>query len=200
VTMDGGPLAERLEGIALSIDPGAHAFTFETAGQSAVRRNFVIREGDKERRERIVFGVAPAVVDATVPGAAPATSVASSAPAEAPPAGASRPLSTRRIVALTSAGVGVVGLALGIGFGLDSKSKHDDAAKVCPDQCTDPHGAQLWSDARSAGNVSTVAFIVGAVGIAGGAALWLTDKPAATEAPGTQLGFGPGSIQLKGVW
>ena len=48
VTMDGQPIAERLEGTALSIDPGAHTFTFETTGQAqhpeAVR--------DPRRRER----------------------------------------------------------------------------------------------------------------------------------------------------
>src|SRR5215471_6740742 len=32
VTMDGQPFAERLAGSALPVDPGEHAFTFETAG------------------------------------------------------------------------------------------------------------------------------------------------------------------------
>jgi hypothetical protein len=42
VTMDSEVLAERLEGTALSIDPGEHTFTFETAGQPAVTRKLVI--------------------------------------------------------------------------------------------------------------------------------------------------------------
>ena len=54
----------------------------------------------------------------------------------------------------------------------------------------------------SACNFSTAGFIVGAVGLAGGAALWVTGKPAseADEKAGTQIGLGLGSFRLKGVW
>ena len=62
VTMDGAPLAERLEGTALSIDPGEHTFTFDTPGQPPIQKQFVIREGEKDRRERITFGAAVAAV------------------------------------------------------------------------------------------------------------------------------------------
>src|SRR5579863_741315 len=33
VTMDGQPIADRLEGSAISIDPGTHTFRFEAAGR-----------------------------------------------------------------------------------------------------------------------------------------------------------------------
>ena len=68
--MDGQPIAERLEGTALSIDPGAHTFTFETAGQANIEKQFVVHEGEKDRRERIVFG-APMVTAAPTPRPAP---------------------------------------------------------------------------------------------------------------------------------
>ena len=45
VTMDGEVLAERLEGTALSIDPGEHTFLFETSGQAGVTKKLVIRQG-----------------------------------------------------------------------------------------------------------------------------------------------------------
>jgi hypothetical protein len=133
-----------------------------------------------------------------------------SPPAPAPVDGASRRLrqpdavddprwTWRRTAALGAAGVGAVGIGLGIGFGLASLSKHDDAAKICPGTCSDQHGVDLWSQARSAGNVSTAAFIVGAAGLAGGAVLWFTARrPAA--APPTQLELGLGTLQLKGSW
>ena len=57
VTMDGEVLAERLEGSALSIDPGEHTFVFETAGQPSLTKQFVIGEAQKERREAISFGL-----------------------------------------------------------------------------------------------------------------------------------------------
>ncbi|MFI5387803.1 MAG: hypothetical protein ACHQ50_16970, partial [Fimbriimonadales bacterium] len=61
VMMDGKPLTERLEGTAISLDPGAHSFHFETAGQAPVDKMFVLHEGEKDRRERIVFGIGTTV-------------------------------------------------------------------------------------------------------------------------------------------
>jgi hypothetical protein len=200
VTMDGQTIADRLEGTALSLDPGAHTFSFETAGQAAIQKQFVIREGEKDRRERLVFG-APSVT--TVPAAAPgpASILASSPPP--PSSDASRGLGTQRILAIVAAGVGVVGIGVGIGYGISSKSKHDSASKVCPNpQCPDDNGVNLWNQAISAGNISTAAFIVGAAGLAGGATLWFTAPRAggSAERPGTQVGMGPGMLQMKGVW
>ncbi len=83
VAMDGKPLAERLEGTAISLDPGAHSFHFESPGHAPVDKSFVLREGEKDRRERITFGAAatasnPPAAPRTAPsrtdGAPPATS------------------------------------------------------------------------------------------------------------------------------
>ena len=56
VTMDGVSLMESLDGRPLSLDPGEHAFRFETAGQPPVEKKLVLREGDKERHETVVLG------------------------------------------------------------------------------------------------------------------------------------------------
>ena len=190
VTMDGGPLVDRLEGTALSIDPGEHVFVFETAGQPLVQKQMVIREGEKGRRERVSF---PTILDVLIPKNQP----------KPQPTAHTSPFSVQRVMAIASAGIGVVGLGLGIGFGIDAMSKHDDANKACPNQCTDQKGVDLWNQAASSGNVSTVAFIVGAAGLVGGAVLWLTAKPSANDASSqasTELGFGPGSVQLRRAW
>jgi hypothetical protein len=55
VTMDGDLLAEGLQGTALSIDPGAHTFTFDVVGRPRVEKQLMILEGQKARRERVVF-------------------------------------------------------------------------------------------------------------------------------------------------
>jgi hypothetical protein len=53
---------------------------------------------------------------------------------------------------------------------------------------------ELLNDARAAGNVSTVAFIVGAAGVAAGTVLWFT-------APrGVQVGVGYQTLQIGGTW
>lgn len=205
VTVDGQLGGNRLGGAALAADPGEHTFVFETVGQPAVKKRYVLREGEKDRRERVTFGSAVATVPpAAAAVAAPPASIIAQSPGAPPSAGGSSGgLATQRIAAIVAASVGVVGLGVGIGFGLDSMSKHDSAKAACPDNpCATKAGVTLWSDAVSAGNYSTAGFIVGAVGLAGGAALWLTGKPAseADEKAGTQIGLGLGSFQLKGVW
>ena len=60
VVVDGRALADRLDGTALGVDPGEHAFTFVVAGQAPLTQTFVIKEGEKERRERILVGAAVA--------------------------------------------------------------------------------------------------------------------------------------------
>ncbi len=59
VTIDGDPFAEALDGKALDVDSGEHEFVFTATGQAPVTRRFVIREGEKARRESIVIGTAP---------------------------------------------------------------------------------------------------------------------------------------------
>jgi len=193
VTMDGEVLTDHLEGAAIAVDPGAHAFSFETPGHPKAEKRFLIREGEKGRRERIVLGAGSAGEGSGAPGA---TLTSSPATPESPSGG----LGGRRIGALVAAGAGVVALGIGIKFGLDSKSKHDAAKNVCPDpQCPDMNGVNLWNDAISAGNISTVGFIAGAVAIAGGAALWVLGAPDSSGAT-TQVGLGPGTLQLRGTW
>ncbi|HXN31028.1 MAG TPA: hypothetical protein VN894_04165, partial [Polyangiaceae bacterium] len=93
VTMDGQPLVDRLEGTGLPIDPGEHAFAFETEGQPPVEKHFVIHEGEKGRRERVVFGAAPAAA----PLAAPSQPSPAALPNEAAPASPSGNATQRTI-------------------------------------------------------------------------------------------------------
>ena len=196
VTIDREVLTERLGAGALSVDPGPHVFTFETAGQPAVKKQFVIRELEKDRREMIVFG--------TPDGAGPATPAAPSTRAPALPNAVSPEpggaLGPQQILALATGGLGVVGLGVGSAFGLVAMSKKSDAQNVCPHVCTDQAGATKWRDAKSAGNLSTVAFIVGGAALAGAAVLWLTAKTEANEAPRAQVGLGLSGVQLKATW
>jgi hypothetical protein len=135
---------------------------------------------------------------------APATPAVAESPAMEPPP--PHGLGTQKIVALAVGGLGVAGVAVGTYFGLASMSKHTQASGDCGPEdtvCTGSKGSQgvqLWSDARTAGNISTAAFIVGAAGIAGATVLWFTAPKARGTAPGTGLLVGPGSLQWKGTW
>lgn len=114
VTIDGQPLAERLDGKAVSVDPGSHVLRFEKAGEPPVTREIVVREGEKARKVEVVIG----------------------APAKPPPppprgGGAISPATW------VLGGVGVAGLAtFGVlgGLGLAERS---DAESTCAPRCSD---------------------------------------------------------------
>jgi hypothetical protein len=194
VTMDGVPVAERLAGAPLPIDPGEHAFTFEASGQPTLQKNLVIREGEKDRRERLTMGDTPPPLAAQPLAAIPVAT----APKES--SSTSSGLGAQKILAIVAAGAGVVGVGVGSVFGLMTLSKKSDAQAVCPSLCATDEGVSKWNDAKSAATVSTVAFVVGAVGLAGGAALWFTARSEASTGQSAQLGIGPGTIELKGAF
>ncbi len=78
-------------------------------------------------------------------------------------------------VALVTGIVGLVGLGVGAIAGGVSLADHNGAVQSCPShQCTSKSSAGQWNDAVTWGNVSTVAFVVGGVGIAGASVFWLT--------------------------
>jgi hypothetical protein len=55
VTMDGAPLADRIDGTPLSVDPGEHTFEFTAEGRPKITKKLVISEGVKNRQELVVF-------------------------------------------------------------------------------------------------------------------------------------------------
>ena len=198
VTVDGRPLADRLDGTALVVDPGEHSFAFTIGDQPPVTRVFMLTEGEKGRRERVLLvATPPAPPAAATTAAVTAPPAATTLASEAPAPGSGGP-GTQGLLALVAGGVGVVGIGVGTVFGVVAISKKSSAQTACPGACGDQGGVDMWNDAASAGNVSTVAFIVGAVGLAGSAALWFT-RPGQGKAT-TQVGAGPGGIQLRGTW
>jgi hypothetical protein len=192
VSMDGEVLAERLEGTALSIDPGEHTFTFETAGQPPVTKKMVIVEAQKERRELVTFGAPASLVPP------PNTQAVSAAPASA--AETSHGSGNQRVIALVAGGIGVVGLGLGTAFAIAANSQKSDAQNVCPNNpCPTQDGVDKWNSAGASGNASTIAFIAGGVAAGAGLVLWLT-APSSASASTPQVGIGPGVVQVKGSW
>jgi hypothetical protein len=193
VTVDGQPFAARLGGAPLPVDPGEHTFAFEVPGQPRFEKKLVLREGEQGRRERVTIGPAPEQA-----GPAVSTESSSTASSSAPGARSTSGPGVQRVLAITAGIVGVAGLGVGSAFGLVALSKRDAARNVCPDPlCHDGSGSSKWSDAKSAANISTVAFAVGGAGAVAGAVLWLTAPPVGQ---GTRVGFGPGSVQIRGTW
>lgn len=147
ITVDGRPLVERVDGSAISIDPGEHKFTFDAEGRTSATRTLVVREAEKGRRESVVLSA--------------------SEPSSGTPA--------LRIAGITSMAAGVVGVGLGAFFGLRASSLHDDVVNACPAYPTcgvDSANADNRSSQSSA-LVSTVGFVVGATLLAAGVTLFV---------------------------
>lgn len=86
----------------------------------------------------------------------------------------------RRIGAVALGGVGLAGLAVGVGLAVSAGSLWSDAQEACPTEsrCPDDRGQELSSEALQHGNLATAAFVVGGAALAGSALLWLTAPPA----------------------
>ena len=172
VTMDGAKLTDRLDGTAIAIEPGEHAFTFEAAPLAAVHKTFVVREGEKDRREQIVLA-APASVVATPP-----VLVRVDAP---------RAPKTQRTIALAVGAAGLASLLAGVAFGSVAAVDWSHAQSDCGTGCAPSAPAQNErNDALGFATAANVTLVVGGVLLATSVVLWLTSPRAASRA-----GFSP---------
>ncbi len=194
MTRDGAIVGEAQWGTPIPADPGDHLVAASAPGRRSWRANVTVRPGDATTAEIAVPLLGPE--PASSPVVASATTVAPvdvAAVSTAPASG----LGTQRTLALVAGGVGVVGVGLGTVFGFISKAKHDDAEHHCVGSvCHDQQGVDLKSQAITAGNVATVAFIVGGVALAGGAVLWFTAHSNGESQ--AQVGLGLGTLHVAG--
>ena len=192
VTMDGQPLTNKLDGRPLAVDPGDHAFVFEVPGETPVTQHFVLAESEKNRREAITIGKAPAVPLTDRPGANEAN----------PDSGDPNAGKTQRILGLGVAGVGVAGVAVGAVFGLLASSSWSNAQSECQStaSCTNRSGAESdRSSALTKSTVSTIGFIAGGALVAGGAVLFFT-APKAHQDITVGIAPAPGGAFLRGTF
>ncbi len=195
VTMDGEVLAERLEGTALSVDPGEHAFTFETPGQPAVVAKFTIQQAQKDRHELITFGT-PVPVPFTLPEQNLQASTTE------PPAATSG-ATTRRAAGWAVGGVGLAGLAAGVALVVVASGKRSDCHS--DGGCSTPAEVDNYNSATPLLNAGYGALIAGGVLTATGIVLWISGR-SGSGAHGTQghsgeslrVGFAPIGIVLSG--
>ncbi|MGH7298637.1 MAG: hypothetical protein ACRELB_27095 [Polyangiaceae bacterium] len=182
VTMDGQPLADRLDGLPMRVDPGEHRFVFASAGLSPTEKTIVVHEWDREHHETVVLGT-------------PASPMAPAPPPSNP--------SPQRTIAFVLGSAGVVGLAVGSVMGLVSKSSYDHALQT---ECgNNPNGGcsrQGIADGKSAHGqaaASTVAFFAGGALLGAGAVLYFT-APTASVSVGTTIGTERTGLAIAGVW
>jgi hypothetical protein len=173
VRVDDAAVERAAWGASQPIDGGHHRIIVRAAG----RREFsteldVPAEGGRAVVTVPRLDVLPVTAESAPPQASPSAT-------EAPPAMQQHPASGRgfwtpvRIAGAATAGAGVVGLAIGIGFGIQTRSLWLDREAQCAQNlCTDA-GYALSSSAHDAAIRANVAFAVGGAAVAVGGVLLL---------------------------
>lgn len=105
------------------------------------------------------------------------------------------------------AGIGVVGLGVGAGYGLRAMSQSHDADQYCDGRaCRDQRGIDLRNQATESATVSTVSFGLGLLAI--GTGVWLgvsspdrsSKEATARSRTAPEVKVGLGSLQVGGAW
>lgn len=186
VKRNGTAVGRDIWGAPVPVDPGSYSIEARAPGKTpwSTRYDVPAQPGTFEL-------VVPALEDGPPGAAVPeAGGAGAAAGAGAGPVVATEDTAdpsrgdTQRLVGLVVGGLGIVGLGIGVGFTASAVSKDGEADDHCDGPvCRDAEGATLSEDARSAGNVATVALIAGAAAVAGGVVLYLTAPRGPEVAP-----------------
>jgi len=189
ITRNGEPVDPAMLDTPMPVDPGEHTIVAASPGKREWSTKVTV--GPNGQRASVTIPILPDE---------PITQVA----AQPAPAKADEGVSTKsdgttqRWLAVGAGVIGVAGIVTGTIFGLSASSKWDDAQQ-CKDDPSCDNAGSLSDDASSAGTVSTVAFIIGGVGIAGGLVLWFTAPDAeSSSAKGVSVGLGMQGLTVRG--
>jgi hypothetical protein len=146
-------------GSALPVDPGKHVLVVSADRHDSKTFEVTVAEGETREIE-----VEPGAEIASPPPTPSTLTYDSARPNDA---------ASMRTAGYIVGGAGVVGLGLGVVFGLRAKSKWDSAQSDCKiDACGAGSDARKEKDdAATAGTVSTIAFVVGGAALATGVVL-----------------------------
>ena len=186
-------LGQETWGTRIPVDPGEHIIEASAPRKRTWRSVVTVgREGDVQTT------VVAALQDEAPPTAAIVPVLAPNAAAVEGPAADSTGLSTRRTLALASAGLGVLGLGLGSYFGVQAIQKHNDPAATCRTLPCSSTSVALSDEAKFAADAATVSFAVAVVALGGAALLWFGDKPSrSTARVRLSPAFRPGDARLE---
>jgi hypothetical protein len=205
VLVDGHRVTDRLDGLPISVDPGPRTLEFVVADRPPITRMIVVREGEKDRIERVVFGLAS---EPHPPPTEPTPHAIAGVPArttEKPTPG----LGGAKISGLVVAAMGLGSLAVGAAYGFLAQSAWDRSRSECnTSNCPAPSRPQAVSDHRVAvvdSTVSTVGLVAGAALFAGGITVLLAwppshRSPAKSGAPRVVPAVGPSTAALDLRW
>jgi hypothetical protein len=218
VTSDGAPVADKLSGSAVAVDPGQHVFAFEAGGYVRTEMSVLVREGDKGRRVSVVLQPAPHTQPAVVPQPteAPTPASPSATPSVAQPpgpetgtaGGESPPATSAPVAAYVALGVGGVGVVVTTVFGVLALGNKSSLNGSCgSDKKACPSSSQSDINALHTNSIlSDVGLGVGIVGLGVGGVLLLLrhgDKGAGSPSDKTGTVYaepwvGVGALGMRG--
>jgi hypothetical protein len=178
VAVDGAPFATVLDGKALPIDPGLHAFRFEATGFRASERQVAIQEGRKGQLVAVALA-RPSFV--TTPSVEPA-------------------MATTKWLGVGLGSVGLVGIGVGAVYGLMAFRGWSEAKDQCSASCADGSAAYATKhQGEIDATVSTIAFAGGAALLVAGAILFVV-SPSRASTRSAALALRPGVGSLAGTF
>ena len=188
-SVDGAPLAPDTVRLPRKVDPGRHVVVVEAPGGRAVRVEVTAPEG---RTQQVPVELASSADGSPAP-------VAALGPVDAPVRTAEGP---SRMPMFASFGLGAAGLVVGVAAGLAAGSKDASLAAECHGSVCPPSAKSDIDGLHSLSTVSTVGYVVGAVGVTAGAAFWLLSPHASSSGSGTsaRVWLGPGSGGVAGTF
>jgi serine/threonine-protein kinase len=185
-------VADASLGVPIPVDPGSHVIEARAPGRQPHAATIQLAEAESRTLTLPALAALPPEAPPSPPTAVePSPPPAHAAwppaqpPAPAPRRAAEDPGSSQRTLGLVVGAAGVVGLGVGGYFGARTFSKWNDSREHCQGAICDAAGVELAEQARTSGNVSTLAFAIGGAAVATGAVLWLS---APSGEPGTEIG------------
>jgi hypothetical protein len=183
IEIDGQPIPRAAWGSKFPVDPGKRVLIASAPGKKPFRGQVAVEDNADQKAIEI-----------------PALSLAPKEPPKSDVVRIDHP--QKRVVGFVVGGLGIAGLGIGTYLGLralDAKSRSDDE---CISGCTNA-GADLSRDAVRFGNLSTVSFAVGFIGVGAGAYLLLTStttQTASARVPGLSIGRDHAMFSLSGTF
>ncbi len=168
-TIDGVPVEAPLE-VPVPIDPGKYVFEASAEGFTSWKHEFTAVEGKQE--------------EITIPALARVQTQQVVTP---PPVVEEHPKSSRKKIGFALMGVGGAFVIGGSVLGVIAKGRYDDAKDICGgdiDRCDPARTAEAQDkvdSARTAGNLSTIGFVVGGAAVVAGVVLYVTAPKASTR-------------------
>ena len=191
VNIDGASVAVETALLPRKVNPGPHSVTVVSRGFEPTTVDVSVAEAEDRRVEVTLHAIEaqPSAAKASpVPGSEPATT-AGTAGVRAPPTSA-----------IVAGSIGFVGLVMGVATGLAATSKHSTLSGECSGNTCPPSARGDLDSFHSLRTWSTVGYLLGGLGIAGGAVLWLIAPPAPSSGPTIGVWLGPTSTGLSGAF